>query len=509
MKIVAKIFSSNWETYKKFYKRAVILAYKDVGIKISAQDIDSELEVIPGDTIQRQRHCSTRHSRTIRVYEDGVVRFVIAVSNTNYDEDKRIEAEAAKRRIETGKPLNGDILTERKRAKYIYNKPDKDYHGNSFLNQGTTKILNTYFECKSKNPNVTLYWYLTDTKDSLIENYTNFFNCRKYATVGIKVLNLDDINPQTWKQFGLEYKSGDSIAYTSFNKFVNDIAFVSSQNRGKTNVPSYVKCIECENTEDEDNPRIEKYIYTFKALGAEAYDCFLIMWTLIILAKKEHKHLEFLFATEQYNFRLGQEHPRFTQNIPSTITKLFAEIGLEVEYESTDEVLQQLEREKNQYEKAKAEKKLRNQELFRNNLRAKGIQTKCYLCGCEVESILQAAHLWGVGQIKEASSQKINQAIRDEALADVIDSDSKYANEIFYKRYMLANSGNNGVWLCSNHHGMFDAHHFIFDCETGKVILTTDALGETYFKSLTKNDTLPKEVLTPQTKAFLKYATME
>ena len=105
MKIVAKIFSSNWETYKKFYKRAVKLAYKEVGIDISAQNIDYELDVIPGDTIQKQRHGSTRHSRTIRVYEDGVVRFVIAVSNTNYDEDKRIESEDARHRLEIGQPL--------------------------------------------------------------------------------------------------------------------------------------------------------------------------------------------------------------------------------------------------------------------------------------------------------------------------------------------------------------------------------------------------------------------
>lgn len=507
MKIVAKIFSSNWETYKKFYKKAVKLAYKEVGIEISAQDIDFELDVIPGDTIQKQRHGSTRHSRTIRVYEDGVVRFVIAVSNTNYDEDKRIESEEARHRLEIGQPLSGDYATERKRAKYVYDKPQKDYHGNSFLNQGTTKIFSTFYECKKENPNTILFWYLTDTNDSLIENSTNLLNCRKYATVGIHILNLKDINSRAWNQFGLDYKEGDDISYTSFNKFVNDMAFVSSRN--STNVPSYVKCIENDNVEDDESPKIEKYIYTFKALGAEAYDCFLIMWTLIILAKKEHKHLEFLFAPEKYNFRLGQEHPRFTQNVPSTVTDLFAKIGIEVEYESTDEVLQQLERERSQYEKAKSEGKLRNQELFRNNLRAKGIQTKCYLCGCEVESILQAAHLWGVGQIKRASVHKINMAIQDEAMADVIDSDSKYAKEIFYKRYMLTNSGSNGVWLCSNHHGMFDAHHFVFNSETGKVILTTDALGESYFNDLTKNDTLPTEVLTPQTKSFLKYAAME
>lgn len=486
MKIIAKIFSSNWETYKKFYKRAVKLAYKEVGISISAQDVDYELEYIPGNTIQKQRHGSTKHSRTIRVYEDGVVRFVIGITNTNYDEDKRIEAE------NTG-------------AKYKYGV--HNFHSNTYLNQGINKILDCYFECKKENTDVQMYFYLLDHKQSYCSNLSNILTYRKLATIGFPVLNINEVDFSEWKDLGFYYTEGESIAYTSFNKFCNDMAYVASRNTG--NVPAYVKCIERESSEDEDSPLIDKYIYTFKALGAEAYDCFLIMWTLIILAKREHKHLEFLFAPEKYGFRLGQEHPRFTQDIPVTITDLFGKIGIEVEYESTDEVLQQLERERSQYEKAKAEKKLRNQELFRNNLRAKGIQTKCYLCGCEVESILQAAHLWGVGQIKRASAHRINMAIQDEAMADVIDSDSKYANEMFYKRYMLANSGSNGVWLCSNHHGLFDSHHFIFNSETGKVLLTTDALGESYFKTLTKNDTLPKEVLTPQTKAFLKYATME
>lgn len=508
MKVIAKIFSCNWETYKDFYKRAVQLAYKENGTFVSYQDISYELEIIPGDTIQKQRNPKTRHSRTIRVYEDGIIRFVIAVSNTNYDKDKKKETDEAKRRLEMGEPLNGDIETERKRAKYVYNKPRKDYHGDSFLNQGATKILNTFFDCQAENPNVKIYWYLTDTKDTLIENCTNLINCRKYATVGIRVLNIDDIEPQAWrKQLGLEYKSGDSIAYTSFNSLVNDIALVSSKDRSMKNKPRYIKCIETNIDEDQESPKIEKYIYTFKGLGANAYDSFMIMWPLITLAKKENKQLEFLFAPEKYNFRLGQDHPRFTQDIPKTIIELFCKIGIDVKYETTDEALQLLDREKDQYEKARAEKSLRNQELFRNNLRAKGIQTKCYLCGCEVESILQAAHFWGVAQIKSATSETINQAINDEAMKGVVDTDSKYAKDLFYKRYMLANSGNNGVWLCSNHHGMFDSHHFVFDSESGKVILTTDTIGENYFRKLTNNDALPKEVLTEQTKAFLKYAT--
>lgn len=67
---------------------------------------------------------------------------------------------------------------------------------------------------------------------------------------------------------------------------------------------------------------------------------------------------------------------------------------------------QQINREINQYEISKLKGTIRNQELFKNNLRKKGIQTKCYLCGCEIESILEAAHLWGVAEIKNVVLMK-------------------------------------------------------------------------------------------------------
>lgn len=486
MDILVKMYSSNWETYKNFYKRAVKMAFLKDNINVSFKDIHSELIEIPGNTIQKQRHGNTPHSRTLRVYSDGQIKYVIGISNTNFDEDKRIEAE------ETG-------------SKYKYGV--HNYHSNTYLNQGMNKIMDTYLDEKQVNDNVKLYFYLLDTDHSYASNFSNLLNYRKLATIGIDVLNIDDIKKSGWKDIEFDYKEGVDISYSSFNKFLNDMAFVSARNTG--NIPAYVKCIEKE-VEDKDGnitPLITKYIYVFKGLGAEAYDCFLTMWTLIVLAKKEKKNLEFLFAPEKYNFRLGQEHPRFTQNIPSTVTNVFQRLGITVEYESTDEVLQELEREKNQYEQAKSKGNLRNQELFRNSLRAKGLQTKCYLCGCDVESILEAAHLWGVAEIKKATAHTINKAIKEPAMNGVIDQDSKYAEEIFYKRYMLANSGHNGVWLCSNHHGMFDKHHFVFDSEDGKLLVTTsDQNSINYLDATVKHNCLEASVLTPQTKTFLKYA---
>ena len=232
------------------------------------------------------------------------------------------------------------------------------------------------------------------------------------------------------------------------------------------------------------------------------------MWTLIILAERENKKIEFLFASEKYNFRIGQTNVKLTDDFPSSITSLFTLIGIDVHYETSEEVLQQLDRERKQYEIAKSKHILRNQELFRNNIRAKGIATKCCLCGCEVESILQAAHLWGIAQIKSANIRVINSALKEPPMSDLIDIESEHHNEDFYKRYMLANSGDNGVWLCSNHHGLLDRHYFSFDSDNGKVIIDMSKEPEAieFIENLTPNKQLTDDILTAKTKTFIKYS---
>ena len=87
--IVAQIFSSNWETYKEFYQDAVVMAYAKDSIVISRDSISYKLIHLDGSTIQSQRAPSSIHSRTISVYENGNLRYIIGISNTGYDEDKK------------------------------------------------------------------------------------------------------------------------------------------------------------------------------------------------------------------------------------------------------------------------------------------------------------------------------------------------------------------------------------------------------------------------------------
>lgn len=479
MKIIAEIFSSNWETYKLFYKSAIIDIYKKEGKAIVEKDISHKKIYIPGNTIQAQRNPSSNHSRSILVYEvssNGVstLKYIIGVSNTGYDEDKKLEGRG-------------------------YRYGNSDFHSNSYLCQGINKIFERYYIEKQTNPNIKLYFYLLDTKGTKQKTYTNSLSnilvYKMLYTIGFEIININDINLGKWSEINPNYKEHKSnLRYTSFNKLVNDVTYISHKNR--SNKPAYIKCYK-----DDNNQEI--YIYTFKALGANAYDSFLVIWALSKLARLENKKLEFLFAPEIYNFRLGQNNTAITEDFPGSIKKLLELINLNIKYETSSEILQHIDREKRQFETAKDEKNIRNQEYFKNNLREKGVLVKCCLCGCEVESILEAAHLWGVSEINNASDATINEAF--EACNINFDTET-YANDIFFKKYILANSGDNGIWLCRNHHGLFDRNHFVFDEQNGTLIIQTNDIVEEYINATAPYRRIPKFVLTPNTLTFLKYA---
>lgn len=487
MNIVAKIFNCNWNTYKKYYKDAIRRAYLKDGINIDANDIKVEIDELSGSTIQSMRSPSGRHTRTISVFENDKIKYIIAFSNTNYDEDKRLEG-----------------------GKYVYG--GNDYHANTYMVQGITKIFKLYYDLKQNNPKLQLFFYLLDVDQnrSYVDNAYNDVVYRELATLGFEILNLDLITFKDLKQLGFSLdESGGDIKYTSFIKFVNDKAAVSDR-KAANNMPSYLRIInndfDIENGDRwEQKTSHTKYIYMFKALGANAYDSFLTMWTLYELASEERKNLEFAFVSEKWNFRLGQPDEKMTSDFPRTIIDLFAQIGLDIHYESSDEIRQQLEREEDQYSRAKKNDDVRNQELFRNNLRAKGVVMRCPLCGCEMEDILEAAHIWSVSDIRGASYEKIEEVLSMVDEADIVDITNPHHDDLFYKKYSIANSGDNGVWLCSNHHGLFDSNCYCFDTEYGKILMVREISESNmeFFREITKNDRLPSEILNKNTKVFI------
>lgn len=78
------------------------------------------------------------------------------------------------------------------------------------------------------------------------------------------------------------------------------------------------------------------------------------------------------------------------------------------------------------------EESLRNPRFIFNLLKKTGGHKCCALCHCEIESIIQGAHIYPIHAIK----QRLDLS--------------------FSERLKMATDHNNGLWLCENHHKLFD-----------------------------------------------------
>jgi predicted restriction endonuclease len=119
---------------------------------------------------------------------------------------------------------------------------------------------------------------------------------------------------------------------------------------------------------------------------------------------------------------------------------------------------------------------------YQYNLLNKLGSKQCALCGCNIPEIIQGAHVWPVSSIKSA-----NHVNYDDKL--------KYATD-----------GDNGIWLCENHHKLFD-RNMILVSEDGTVKYDTNipVLYMPYLRDFTKNIMLPKIYLNTN---FLNYLSI-
>lgn len=105
---------------------------------------------------------------------------------------------------------------------------------------------------------------------------------------------------------------------------------------------------------------------------------------------------------------------------------------------------------------------------------------RCALCGCEIPEIIQGAHIWGVSQIARSSE---------------FDDDAKFGHAV---------SGHNGLWLCSNHHKLFDSNIILFDSD-GHVRIKDDLVTDNvaFIRSTTFRTSLDARFLSDEFKGYL------
>jgi hypothetical protein len=113
------------------------------------------------------------------------------------------------------------------------------------------------------------------------------------------------------------------------------------------------------------------------------------------------------------------------------------------------------------------------------NLLEKLGDKKCALCGCEIPQIIHGAHIWPVASIKRVNNINLDQKIQS------------------------AIDGDNGLWLCNNHHKLFDINILLITQE-GRVKHKLDISPNhrSYIRNITVNSQITDKILTTN---FLQY----
>ena len=232
---------------------------------------------------------------------------------------------------------------------------------------------------------------------------------------------------------------------------IEDIMYFRKANTGKnkSNNSTYIT--------KSDITRFDVYGKTY---GANKYETSLICYAISHLASSSH--LLTLYEMNEGNL----------SELPKSSLAVLNKMG-NFEIVSTD-----MQLEKHEFEKSNS---LRSPQYIYNMLKRLGNKC-CALCGCEIPEIVQGAHILPVSEIKRMPAITLEQKI-------------KYATD-----------GNNGLWLCENHHKLFDEG--IIGIKTDGNVFYREEMADKYIifmDEITTIHTLPSEIMS---KDFVHYLDM-
>jgi hypothetical protein len=332
------------------------------------------------------------------------------------------------------------VFVEYKGIKHYVTLSEDNAKGRNSSLQSAPTVLNMFIADKSRKK--TLNYYFVDHTGNLFTNYLQF-GYKLLMTVGYKFLNISNVRNVNAAKFV------DRAPFSSLDELINWRNKTKKKNT--SNNSSYI-------TKSADSVQI--YAKTY---GASKYESTLFAISSFILTDRpvelytiiegNLKHLpkSSLASISQYK----RTHPHQKFEIHNTTLKF-------------DRI------------KAGGEKgsiKLRDA-CYTYNLLDRIGPKKCAFCGCEISEIIQGAHIWPVAEIKKAT-------LTDE------------------EKFEHATSGHNGLWLCQNHHKLFDTNILLID-DLGQVKLTNHILkiNKEFIASVTKQDKIQDFVLSPE---FLQY----
>lgn len=264
--------------------------------------------------------------------------------------------------------------------------------------------------------------------------------------------NYNNFIYRLMKTLGIEFLNIDILGLTDFIAFnsVEDIIYArnSNSNRNKSNKSTYVT--------KGDAFTIEVYGKTY---GANKYDSSMICYALSALALKGQKIV------------LNQVMEKNLKRIPQVCREILIDMG-KVDIIETD-----LKFERQEFNDNNSLRSPR----FIYNLFSKYGNKKCILCECGIPEIIQGAHIWPVAFIKRRKDFTLE------------------------KKLEYATDGENGLWLCENHHRLFDENLIRFD-GSGRVVYS-ESVGKKqreFMEEITKIPEIPAEYLSDDMVQYLE-----
>lgn len=292
---------------------------------------------------------------------------------------------------------------------------EDEYKGrNSFLSQYLGTAFCRYEADESNNKKMEVY-LLMKTEDAFLPYQKFVYRCCK--TLQINLLNIDET----------------IFPFSTYKEIKNVRAQTSDRNTG--NNSSYFS---------DTGDFIEFFAKCYGANGKES-----VFMAMVVKQLTEKKIV--IYQVE--------DHGQRSLSAPDK------EILLANGFEFGEDIISE---EFNRVNLDAAEKDLRDQPAFRLNLFKKFGDKKCYLCDCDIDSLIIASHIHRVTDIKN-----------DKTISD----DEK-------KKQII--DGDNGLWLCANHDKLFEYGLIYFD---DKKMVISNRLNEEqqqFVKEITTNLATPR-----------------
>jgi hypothetical protein len=233
---------------------------------------------------------------------------------------------------------------------------------------------------------------------------------------------------------------------------IEDMMRARDENRGtnKSNNSTYIS--------KNENGEYEAYCKTY---GASKYESSLICYAMSMIIGHTEK-------IKLYEILEGD-----LKELPSSSLQVLRKM------DTVDIIKTDLTFEKRIFEESRGNQ-LRSPSYQYNLLNKLG-EKHCALCGCTIPDIIQGAHIWPVANIRSANSISIDDKVR------------------------FATDGDNGLWLCENHHKLFDRNIIaILSDGTVKYNNRLSPVHVPYLHALTENTQLPPIYLNDNFKRYVE-----